>query len=495
MCTVLLLSTAIACHAVRASSITVANQIINTTDERFVSFTIDSSKFVDGSNPSVNLSDPQLLYLAQQLAPSYLRVGGTASDYTYYQVGDEDPCHLPSSSYHCLPMPVMQQIIDFAVNVGAKLIFGLSMGYPTYPDDNTTVWNSSNTRQFLQYLKGKGYDNSKLYGFELGNEMNNDPFPTPTVQSNAFKSLKQIVDDIWGNSNNIQLLGPDPHSYILRESDAKFDYIPEFVEETCSVLDGVTYHSYVNVNQSALLTPNGLNEQYRESVRVSDIWNDAYFKNASAHCRDLVHRIFAGEIAEHNTGGVPNVTNTFYDGFWYLDALGTISDLGHAGFFRQQLAKSEYGLLDYNYNPNCDYFTAYLFNQLMSNKVVRVKSDDENLRVYAHCSRNSTTNGVSLAYINLNEKETEIQYDATVVGKANVFLYALTPGDNSQGLQSDTMALNGKVLKLENGKLPSMNGEQISNGVAIKVQGYSYGFVSFESTTLSVCSSTQSVVP
>ena len=476
-------------YGIEAATITVSDKIINMTDDRFVSWTIDTSEIASGSHPRFNVSNPQVIYLAQQLAPSYLRMGGTQSDYTYYQVGDENPCQLPSSSYHCLKPEIFEQIIKFAEQVDAKFVFGLSIGYPTYPSANTLTWNSSNTQQFLQYLKNKGYDSSNLYGFELGNELNKDPYTTPDVQSKAFKQLRSIIDTIWGENNGIKLFGPDPHSYTLRENQADFNYITDFVEETCTILDGVTYHSYVDMNKTQLLTPYGLDEQYRESVRMSDIWNEKGMKNKSQHCQGLLNNIWAGEIAEHNNGGITNVTNTYYDGFWYLDALGTISNLGHAVFARQSFAAvGTYSLLSSDYVPNCDYYTAFLFNKLMSNKVIEVESDDENLRIYAHCKNNATNNGVSMSYININKDDAQIKYDGSILNDENVYLYSLTPSDKDQGLESKSMLLNGKLLSLdENGKLPSLDGKKIEPGTDITVPGYSYGFLTFDSSKISVC--------
>ncbi len=93
-----------------------------------------------------------------------------------------------------------------------------------------------------------------------------------------------------------------------------------------------------------IFTFEGTNEQFKESSRFSDIWNLKWASNASEHCLDLVNHMWAGEIAEHNGGGAVG-TNTFWDGFWYLDALGSLAVLGTETFARQTLARSGYGLI------------------------------------------------------------------------------------------------------------------------------------------------------
>eukprot|EP01084_Bolivina_argentea_P189161 325386_1 len=477
------LFSAITVDAQQSVSITIDNKIINTTDDRYVSFTIDNSQ-ISHSSHYMNLSDPQLIYLAKQYTPSILRVGGTQCDYTYYKVGAEDPCHLPkngSRTYSCYSMEQFDTLVSFSKQISADLVFGLSMGYPTYPNKgSTTAWNYSNTQDFLNYIiNTKKYTNKDIFGFELGNEVNQDePYPVPTVQSNAFKKLREILDSM--NGKDFQLFGPDTHSYTLRESDADFDYIPNFASEACDSVNYLTYHCYINMNKSQLLTPYGLDEQFRESSRVSSIFNNKTL------CPKLSNFIMAGEIAEHNNGGITGVTNTYYDGFWYLDALGIIAKLGQAIFARQTFTQSNYGLLDDQNNPNCDYFTGLLFSNLMSNKVLSVMSNEDNFRMYAHCARSggsSYKNGVATGYVNLFKEDVEVKYDKSVVGLGDIYLYALTAKD----MTSETMELNGNELKLDsNGKLPNMDGKKIT-GDTVTVPKQSYGFVVFTQTSIAAC--------
>jgi len=301
---------------------------------------------------------------------------------------------------------------------------------------------------------------------------------TDSTKQYAFHKLKSILSEM-GRTDEFTLFGPDIHSYTLREDESEFDYLPDFANEACDAIDGLTYHCYVNQNGTQLLAPQGLNEQYRESVRVSNI-----FANNASECPKLSRNIIAGEIAEHNQGG-GGLTNTFYDGIWYLDALGTLSRLGHSIFARQTLAMSSYGLLDDAYNPNPDYFTALLFKNLMSNSVLDVHSNDEYFRIYAHCSVGQR-NGVSMAYVNINDVPVNVTFDEGLIGMGKVEVYKLTPFDASNGLLSATMALNGMKLKLKNGILPNMSGQKMDSSM-VTVPAQSYGFFVFANTTITVC--------
>ena len=73
---------------------------------------------------------------------------------------------------------------------------------------------------------------------------------------------------------NFKLFGPDTHSGTLRGDQKVFDYIPNFVGEACDVLSGLTYHSYIDKSGSDILTADGLNEQFKESSRVANIFTN-----------------------------------------------------------------------------------------------------------------------------------------------------------------------------------------------------------------------------
>ena len=206
-------------------------------------------------------------------------------------------------------------------------------------------------------------------------------------------------------------------------------------------------------------------------------------------CPKLKNHIIAGECAEHN-GGV-SYTATYFDGFWYLDALGTLASLGHSILARQCFARASYGLLDNDYNPNADYFTGLLFHNLMSEKALGVTSDDEYFRVYAHCARdqdNTMKNGVAMAFVNINDDSVMVEFDNGEIALDDVYFYELSAYNATAGLLSTTMALNGVELKLdENGKLPDMSGKKVDLTNGISVAPKTYGFFLFAETSTTAC--------
>ena len=76
--------------------------------------------------------------------------------------------------------------------------------------------------------------------------------PIPTIScclgSNAFKTLDQIITDIWGENHGFKFVGPDPHSATVRNG-TKYDfvYMQEFYEQTCEILEFGDYHVYLDL--------------------------------------------------------------------------------------------------------------------------------------------------------------------------------------------------------------------------------------------------------
>ena len=66
---------------------------------------------------------------------------------------------------------------------------------------------------------------------------------------------------------------------------------------------------------------------------------------------------WVGESGGAYHSGGKNVSNTFADGFWYLDQLGMASTFDHKVYCRQVLIGGNYGLLNTTtFAPNPDYY-------------------------------------------------------------------------------------------------------------------------------------------
>ena len=438
----------------------------------FISFNLDYYQIYDG----INIESSQLEYLTLQLSPAIIRIGGTDGDFAYFEVGDEKPCNLPPPGYDdnqywnytCLSMEKIESFISWSKKTNTHIVWCLPVGYPLYPNISSTAWNSSNSRQFIEYLKLQNYTSDDLYGFGIGNEINDgDPFTNVTWQVNAFKDLNNILTEIYGKNHGFKLIGPDPHSSTVRPgtNSTKFKYIEDFFRGTCEFLSAGDYHVYINLpNSTDYITPEGLNLQSYESSRIM---NEI---NYDTDCmKRLSDNIYIGEISPMNhqyEWEYSNMINKYWDGFWWLDALSFTSKIGQKVAQRWRLY-AENNTVNYNKNligndyiPNPDYYTSYLFKYIMGINVLDIKSDNDYLRIYSHCtepringmiySNLTLVNPVSISYISIFNNNTN---DNTMIYidklqdliKGDVIQFLLTPGNKTaqtNGLQSATMCKN-----------------------------------------------------
>jgi hypothetical protein len=308
----------------------------------------------------------------------------------------------------------------------------------------------------------------------VGNEVNQNKLERDaTFQANATLSIARALKARGnnGSTNGTGVFGPDTHSFTLRASDSDFAYIEQYINNTCGDLLGYTYHSYVN--REDLLTPEGLDEQLKESSRF-----DKAVRNGCPGAR-----IAAGEIGPHNNGGIPGYPGAFLGSFWYLDALGSLAVLNHQPFFRQSLVSSGYGLLlEKSLDPTPDYWLALLHSRLVGGEVYRANSSTEYFRVYSHNSLTSSSDdagGRAYVYLNLHNETVEVKFPSSSSSShsQNLDLYALTADD----LKDQSVMLNGAKLELDDeGKIPDMQPVRVSPRDYVKLPGPSLGFVIIE---------------
>lgn len=82
-------------------------------------------------------------------------------------------------------------------------------------------------------------------------------------------------------------------------------------------------------------------------------------------------------------------TETYLDGFLWLDKLGLCATHGCDKVLRQDIVAASFGLLNDDVTPRPDYWLSFLYNKLMGRYVYNVSIDegDANLRLYAGSSK------------------------------------------------------------------------------------------------------------
>ena len=131
------------------------NDVFATVDERFLSVCLtwrrrDAWKFN-------SVREKRLITLTKGLAPAYVRIGGTPSDFVIFQSS--------SKPYGKLTVNIdendLDRIDEIAENAGWQVLFTLSVLRRL----KSGSWDPSNPYQIVKYVAEKGYK----FGWELGN--------------------------------------------------------------------------------------------------------------------------------------------------------------------------------------------------------------------------------------------------------------------------------------------------------------------------------------
>ena len=336
-----------------------------------------------------------------------------------------------------------------------------------------------------------------------------------------YTQLARLYPD---SSSRPRLLGPDAGGAISPE------YMQKLAESGASLF-AYTYHEYSlsrDLNRSSSIAPSQL-------MTVSKC--ERKTKGLSVGTKGLPFhstvQLWAGEAGGSGGGGLPNLTNSFVSGIWYLDSLGLYASTGTQVFCRQDLVGGFYGLLEdgcpfagldprapectfYPPVPNPDYFAALAWKKTMGRRVLRatVRSADVDgdagpyLRSYAHCSpptvgptvaqadaastRGRGGGGVSFVLINTHSSSAINVSMGMALSKLQRLEWHFTSPGGGQGKLS---MLNGVPLKISsNGssggwQLPSLAGVEAAGTDALVIQPGSYSFVSYPHADVVACKS------
>jgi heparanase 1 len=475
------------------------NDTIATLSDEYLSFAIDTSQVVGGKwwNPEaaaaemgsgsthvpvLDFNQPQLNLLASALAPTYLRIGGSEADKTFYDMDSDAPVAetIPPGYESVMTRPQWDAVNAFAQRNDLGLVFTLNAG-PSARDANGR-WLPQNAESLLAYSAEQGYD---VDLWELGNELNIywfvhglDTMVSVEQYHEDLQTARALVTDYFpeaqfaGQGGAFWPLFGEPLNFF-------FGFTPAYLAQSGDLTDIVSWHYYPQqgrrgpiasrrANPSRLLDPSNLDEAGYWAAQMA-AWRDEYAPGKP---------IWLGETGNAQFGGEPGLSDVYLGGLWWLDQLGLLATLGQDVVVRQTLIGSDYGMIDAEtLAPRPDYWNSLLWKQLMGNEVYAVDLSGETadkLRAYAQTHPDG---GTTLLLINLNhDRETAISLPQ--FANQPYELYSLTTPD----IFSTNLLLNGEPLTLTpDGSLPTLNGEFISsNGTPqIQLNPLSYNFVVF----------------
>ena len=418
----------------------------------FASFALDWWSPREGCRPEgwgphanileIDLASPKLRLLVRALGPSAtLRIGGSKDKDVGYAMGAAYPGSLPYGgpgcpAALCLNATRWDAINDFAANTSSRLVFGLS--YPisggggssssSSSSSSSGVWNSSQAEALFAYTRAAGH---AVYGFELGEELTRFTLGSPAFAdyTNAYHKAAQLLRAAWADDSNNSsssvrplLMGPCPGmSWPQLQT-----WFPAFLNGTRGALDAAVYHSYNQVvvaasgaggaklprtlylnltnpytaAAAATATDGSSSSSSSSSSSLGTVGASAGGTGWQAEAMrgfvdDVVPGLplWLGEGGPHNGGGgTPDLgSHSFLDLFYYLDALGVLSERGHFAFVRQTLAGGNYELLRCSsaqlpasesgdgggggvcdFEPRPSYYAALLWHRLMDSRSLAV---------------------------------------------------------------------------------------------------------------------------
>ncbi|MBD3304463.1 hypothetical protein GF343_04925 [Candidatus Woesearchaeota archaeon] len=464
--------------------VSISREPVALISDKFLSFTVDMAQVVGrdwwhpdtrriwsltGANHTepFDFSRKRLRNMAKNLAPAFLKIGGTKSDDVFYAVDSKNPGKDYGS---VLTMDMWGSINDFAKECGLDLFFSINAGKG--PRKNKQ-WTGDNAREFLEYSKEKGYE-IPVFGF--GNEPNGyiikglNWFVSGRQYARDVIKVRELIDELY------------PGSRLAAGSSSFWPYLGEFfpvmrqfLKNNTSKVDIVAWHHYPQQSSRIpfatrrakpflLLDPKKLDAVSRWAAKVES-WKEKYSPSSA---------LWLAETGHAQAGGEPGLSDTFVSGFWWLDQLGLLAKKGQEVVVRQTLSGAHYGLIDdESLDPNPDYWNSVLWKMLMGTKVYDAESK-EDIRCYAHSARDEKS--IVLLLLNL-DKEYSKKIDLGNTLPKEVFMLS------SDDLFGRNVFLNGKLLRIsEDGTLPDLLPVETTEE-SIELKPTSYAFIRFLKNT------------
>eukprot|EP01090_Pellita_catalonica_P023713 TRINITY_DN9919_c0_g1_i2.p1 TRINITY_DN9919_c0_g1~~TRINITY_DN9919_c0_g1_i2.p1 ORF type:complete len:267 (+),score=29.27 TRINITY_DN9919_c0_g1_i2:735-1535(+) len=227
-------------------------------------------------------------------------------------------------------------------------------------------------------------------------------------------------------------------------------------------LDAATWHFYPMDGHTAKLSQFIDETTFTHFAARANTINaavDKYSKPTNPNIKTWV-----GETSSAFGGGAPGISNSFADGFWWLDQLGTAAKNGESVMLRQDLIGGHYALFNKvgqspnwsSVSPNPDFWSAALWTQLMSDSVYSATvegKDNENIVAFAHATL-GVPDATSLLLLNFNNETVDVtlenvksfprqEYHFTCVNTSKI-----SRGPLASELKDRKMHLNNVLLAL-----------------------------------------------
>ncbi|XP_076240617.1 heparanase [Calliopsis andreniformis] len=459
-----------------------------TVSNKFLSFGLDTSLLRDIKN--FPIENEKFINLAKQLAPAYVRVGGTSSDCLYFAFNQTaqtvpkkiiSPVNDQDISNFTITDIDFENLYKFAIKSKLRMIFDLNVLIRN--GDNS--WNDTNSKSIISFAHNKGM---KL-DWQLGNEPNSfhhvfNRTVNATQLANDYYQLRQILNELGYNESI--LVGPEVNH--IGDTNRKGEhYAQAFLENDEDSVNYVTWHQYYLNGKTA---------------RVIDFINVSTFDYLPMQIKSMQDVIeFSGKnvsmwLSETSTaygGGAPELSDRFVAGFLWLDKLGYSASKGVNVVIRQSLFGGNYSMIGPDLMPNPDWWVSIIYKQFVSDKVLKLVSPNisKRVRLYAHCTPEKVlinrVSAITVYGVNIDKAPAHIiirGISSLLYKSAKIFLYTLTSDD----LQSRAIKMNENILKLQpNGDLPPFLPIILEPTQVITLPPYSMVFIVIHGVDVPAC--------
>lgn len=469
---------------------------------------------------NANLSHPKLIAAARGLSPFYLRIGGSQADEIIYNFPSgnetmdvilEDICK--KQRQKCLTSQRWDDVLSFANNVGARIVFTLAYVMHTRDADKVNDqhdWDPTNARLLLKHTSNSKYA-STVHGFELGNELRHKhKVKNVTRIVEAYKKLRVAVNDMWSASKMENV----PTPLLFGPASTGTGETKELVAQLGPYIDVVTYHKYHGGGKDDMLPKYASSTSFYNHPYKLSAQSDAVAKYMSNNPKKA--QLWVGEGAMAYNSGRPGVTDSFLGSLWFANLLGVLtktSPVPHSVYCRQALIGGYYELVNHennNFVPNPDYWVSYMWkNVIGSSKAIgpivspnRIDTVEystkftfgccknpgsDSVLVHAFCANSDGRYGASgdVVFIVINvSKDKAVQL--TVPLGSNRTEYVMTP---NKGMQSRVVQLNGdRMIINQNNELAILQGIQHRSDETTTVPPSSITFVVVHGAKVRQCS-------
>jgi hypothetical protein len=475
-------------------------------------------------------SDPTLNNLVLGLttgagAPAFIRIGGTAADYSYYI--PDAPSTDGGNAHTIINTAVLDQIVAFSKKTGSSILWDFN-GLTFRNQTTMGPWDpTANATAMLQYLSTTYPGELQNWAFSLGNE----PEFWPSKATNYTQlglDAATLKTTLKSYSVGQDVFGPS-FGGITNPT-----IVQEYMVASRGAIKGLTVHNYPMARDCTI--PAYVNARQNVLGMGSHLAVLAALKPRYAD-PDLL--LVLEETAGSYGGGCENITDRFASGFFYMPALGVTAASGFNRLHRQDIVGwsftggmshyqlvgapgwtnvSSYGPL----TPHPDWFTSVLFEELVGTALLNSTVSGDafqvaNVSAFAWCPGAPSLGTTSLVLTLTNP--TGMDVTVNVVGdninaaprteyiltsspaayaesRARLAAGALrttpeTAVDPPASLSNDAVFNNGVQLTVDgNGVLPAVPipGKAVTDpSTPLVLPPYSYAFVTFAGAAGSAC--------